>query len=199
MARSAPNASLQQFSTFESLQESVTADEDLHRDYTTSQLGLHDLLREWRAEMDAYSREAGRYRYTTGNSAQRLLHILLLPVLFIGFVTKHRVKMTIFHEYKECSLRLVILYVQNQQLVAPLQADGDRVVRLPRGGEDHDVLQHAAGERKRLPFQLLPAGPAAEQQRLLGSTTGRPVDGQYAQRTVGQLGGKCPQPHSSTW
>ncbi|XP_003963932.3 neutral and basic amino acid transport protein rBAT [Takifugu rubripes] len=42
--------------------ESVTSDEDLHRDYTTSQLGLHDLLREWRAEMDAYSHEPGRYR-----------------------------------------------------------------------------------------------------------------------------------------
>lgn len=47
---------------FKWLQESVTADKDLHRDYTTSQLGLHDLLREWRAEMDAYSHEPGRYR-----------------------------------------------------------------------------------------------------------------------------------------
>lgn len=35
---------------------------DLHHDFTTSQLGLHELLRQWRAEMDAYSREPGRYR-----------------------------------------------------------------------------------------------------------------------------------------
>lgn len=60
----------------------MTADKDLHRDYTTSQLGLHDLLREWRAEMDAYSREPGRYRYTINTSAQTLLHALLLPALF---------------------------------------------------------------------------------------------------------------------
>nr|XP_019945014.1 PREDICTED: neutral and basic amino acid transport protein rBAT [Paralichthys olivaceus] len=42
--------------------ESVTSEWDLHHDYTTSQLGLHDLLRDWRAEMDVYSREPGRYR-----------------------------------------------------------------------------------------------------------------------------------------
>lgn len=45
------------------LQESVTSEWDLHHDFTTSQLGLHELLREWRAEMDTYSREPGRYRY----------------------------------------------------------------------------------------------------------------------------------------
>lgn len=65
---------------FQSLQESVTADKDLHRDYTTSQLGLHDLLREWRAEMDAYSHEPGRYRYTIDERTGTLL--LLLPLLF---------------------------------------------------------------------------------------------------------------------
>ncbi|XP_068597644.1 amino acid transporter heavy chain SLC3A1 [Brachionichthys hirsutus] len=42
--------------------ESVTSEWDLHHDYTTSQLGFHDLLREWRAEMDTYSREPGRHR-----------------------------------------------------------------------------------------------------------------------------------------
>lgn len=87
----------------------------------------------------------------------------------------------------------MILYVRNHQLLAPLQADDDRVLRLPRGGEDHDVLQHAIGERKRLPLQLLLAGPATEQQWLMGSTPGRPLDGQYAQGAVGQLGGKGPQ------
>lgn len=46
-----------------SLQEEVTTEWDLYHDYTTSQLGLHDLLREYRAELDIYSREPGRYRY----------------------------------------------------------------------------------------------------------------------------------------
>ncbi|XP_068184339.1 amino acid transporter heavy chain SLC3A1 isoform X2 [Antennarius striatus] len=48
--------------------ESVTSEWDLHHDYTTSQLGLHDLLREWRAEMDTYSREPGRYRFMVTES-----------------------------------------------------------------------------------------------------------------------------------
>lgn len=46
-----------------SLQEEVTTEWDLYHDYTTSQLGLHDLMREYRAELDIYSREPGRYRY----------------------------------------------------------------------------------------------------------------------------------------
>lgn len=57
---------------FQWLQESVRADKDLHRDYTTSQLGLHDLLREWRAQMDAYSHEPGRYRYANHTRSARL-------------------------------------------------------------------------------------------------------------------------------
>uniref|UniRef100_UPI0037E72666 amino acid transporter heavy chain SLC3A1 n=1 Tax=Semicossyphus pulcher TaxID=241346 RepID=UPI0037E72666 len=42
--------------------ESVTTEWDLYHDYTTSQVGLHDLIREWRADMDTFSREPGRYR-----------------------------------------------------------------------------------------------------------------------------------------
>lgn len=48
--------------------ESVKSQWDLHHDYTTSQLGLHDLLRDWRAEMDVYSREPGRYRFMVTES-----------------------------------------------------------------------------------------------------------------------------------
>ncbi|XP_069549095.1 amino acid transporter heavy chain SLC3A1 [Brachyistius frenatus] len=48
--------------------ESVTTEWDLHHDYTTSQVGLHDLLRGWRAEMDIYSREPGRYRFMVTES-----------------------------------------------------------------------------------------------------------------------------------
>ncbi|MEQ2208149.1 Neutral and basic amino acid transport protein rBAT, partial [Xenoophorus captivus] len=43
------------------LKELVTTEWDLYHDYTTSQVGLHDILREFRAEMDTYSREPGRY------------------------------------------------------------------------------------------------------------------------------------------
>ncbi|XP_051936591.1 neutral and basic amino acid transport protein rBAT [Hippocampus zosterae] len=42
--------------------EGATSERDLHHDFTTTQLGLHDLLREWRARMDVFSREPGRHR-----------------------------------------------------------------------------------------------------------------------------------------
>lgn len=60
------------FPAFMSLQESVTSEWDLYHDYTTSQLGLHELLREWRAEMDIFSREPGRYRCGSHNSTMML-------------------------------------------------------------------------------------------------------------------------------
>lgn len=75
------------FPAFVSLQESVTSEWDLHHDYTTSQLGLHELLREWRAEMDIFSREPGRYRYgshnsTTMPSCKKLGLVVLLSICF---------------------------------------------------------------------------------------------------------------------
>ncbi|XP_047458664.1 neutral and basic amino acid transport protein rBAT [Mugil cephalus] len=48
--------------------EQVTTEWDLYHDYTTSQLGLHDMLREYRAELDIYSREPGRYRFMVTES-----------------------------------------------------------------------------------------------------------------------------------
>lgn len=48
--------------------EAITTEWDLYHDYTTTQLGLHDLLRDWRAEMDTYSREPGRYRFMVTES-----------------------------------------------------------------------------------------------------------------------------------
>ncbi|XP_073338462.1 amino acid transporter heavy chain SLC3A1 [Pagrus major] len=48
--------------------EAITTEWDLYHDYTTSQLGLHDMLRDWRAEMDTYSREPGRYRFMVTES-----------------------------------------------------------------------------------------------------------------------------------
>ncbi|KAJ8250646.1 hypothetical protein COCON_G00225680 [Conger conger] len=48
--------------------EDVNSEFDLYHDYTTSQLGLHDILRNWRVEMDRYSREPGRYRFMVTES-----------------------------------------------------------------------------------------------------------------------------------
>uniref|UniRef100_A0A3B4YYX1 Amino acid transporter heavy chain SLC3A1 n=1 Tax=Stegastes partitus TaxID=144197 RepID=A0A3B4YYX1_9TELE len=46
----------------------VTTEWDLHSDYTTSQVGLHDLLREFRAVLDTYSREPDKYRFMVTES-----------------------------------------------------------------------------------------------------------------------------------
>ncbi|KAJ8248313.1 hypothetical protein GJAV_G00240670 [Gymnothorax javanicus] len=48
--------------------ESVNSEFDLYHDHTTSQLGLHDILRDWRVELDEYSREPGRYRFMVTES-----------------------------------------------------------------------------------------------------------------------------------
>lgn len=52
------------FSSCFTLQETVNKEFDLYHDYTYTQLGLHDILRKWRVDMDEYSREPGRYRYS---------------------------------------------------------------------------------------------------------------------------------------
>ncbi|XP_066553245.1 amino acid transporter heavy chain SLC3A1 [Amia ocellicauda] len=48
--------------------ENVTAYWQLHHDYTTTQLGTHEIIQEWRAVMDEYSREPGRYRFLMTDS-----------------------------------------------------------------------------------------------------------------------------------
>ncbi|XP_063047860.1 amino acid transporter heavy chain SLC3A1 [Engraulis encrasicolus] len=48
--------------------ELVDTEFELHHDYTYTQVGLHDILREWRTELDTYSREAGRYRFMVTES-----------------------------------------------------------------------------------------------------------------------------------
>ncbi|KAG7462649.1 hypothetical protein MATL_G00187020 [Megalops atlanticus] len=48
--------------------ETVDSEFELYHDYTTSQLGLHDILRGWRVDMDEYSREPGRYRFMVTES-----------------------------------------------------------------------------------------------------------------------------------
>ncbi|XP_036606217.1 neutral and basic amino acid transport protein rBAT [Trichosurus vulpecula] len=41
----------------------VTNYSELYHDYTTTQVGMHDILRSFRQTMDQYSREPGRYRF----------------------------------------------------------------------------------------------------------------------------------------
>ncbi|MBN3320190.1 SLC31 protein, partial [Atractosteus spatula] len=48
--------------------ENISSHFELYHDYTTTQLGLHTILQEWRALMDEYSREPGRYRFMVTES-----------------------------------------------------------------------------------------------------------------------------------
>ncbi|NWR16156.1 SLC31 protein, partial [Emberiza fucata] len=43
--------------------ESITAYSQLYHDYTTTQVGLHDIVRSFRHTMNEFSREPGRYRF----------------------------------------------------------------------------------------------------------------------------------------
>ncbi|XP_032803938.2 amino acid transporter heavy chain SLC3A1 [Petromyzon marinus] len=42
--------------------------EELHHDFTTTQPGLHDMVRNWRAILDEYSNEPGKYRFLATKS-----------------------------------------------------------------------------------------------------------------------------------
>lgn len=46
------------------LQETVDTEFELYHDYTYTQVGLHDILRSWRVDLDEYSSDPGRYRYS---------------------------------------------------------------------------------------------------------------------------------------
>lgn len=50
------------WSTIPCFKESITAYSQLYHDYTTTQVGLHDIVRSFRHTMDEFSREPGRYR-----------------------------------------------------------------------------------------------------------------------------------------
>ncbi|XP_073484573.1 amino acid transporter heavy chain SLC3A1 [Aquarana catesbeiana] len=43
--------------------DSVTSYSELYHDYTTTQIGMHDILRDLRNAMNKFSREPGRYRF----------------------------------------------------------------------------------------------------------------------------------------
>ncbi|NXL59780.1 SLC31 protein, partial [Chordeiles acutipennis] len=44
-------------------QESITAYSQLYHDYTTTQVGMHDIIRSFRQTMNQFSNEPGRYRF----------------------------------------------------------------------------------------------------------------------------------------
>ncbi|NWI61795.1 SLC31 protein, partial [Calyptomena viridis] len=44
-------------------EESITAYSQLYHDYTTTQVGMHDIVRSFRQTMDQFSTEPGRYRF----------------------------------------------------------------------------------------------------------------------------------------
>lgn len=43
-------------------QDTVTQYSELYHDFTTTQVGLHDMVRSFRQTLDQQSREPGRYR-----------------------------------------------------------------------------------------------------------------------------------------
>lgn len=51
--------------------ESITAYSELYHDYTTTQVGMHDIIRSFRQTMDQYSSEPGRYRFMGSDSDEK--------------------------------------------------------------------------------------------------------------------------------
>ncbi|KAM6220304.1 amino acid transporter heavy chain SLC3A1 [Rhynchocyon petersi] len=71
---------------------------DLFHDFTTTQVGMHDILRSFRQTMDQYSREPGRYRFmgteVSEENADRIMMYYGLPFIqeanfpFNNYLTK---------------------------------------------------------------------------------------------------------------
>lgn len=62
---------------------------ELFHDYTYSQPGLHEILTNWRVDMDIYSREPGRHRYSDIIYTVLTYHrisFLLTSVCFLRFM-----------------------------------------------------------------------------------------------------------------
>ncbi|KAM9317461.1 amino acid transporter heavy chain SLC3A1 [Gastrophryne carolinensis] len=55
---------------------------DLYHDYTTTQVGMHDILRDFRQSMNKYSREPGRYRFMGTESNDQ--HTVAKTMLYYG-------------------------------------------------------------------------------------------------------------------
>ncbi|XP_025928043.1 protein phosphatase 1B isoform X2 [Apteryx rowi] len=50
------------------IHEDITAYSQLYHDYTTTQVGMHDILRSFRHTMDQFSSEPGRYRFMSSDA-----------------------------------------------------------------------------------------------------------------------------------
>ncbi|NXH38223.1 SLC31 protein, partial [Dicaeum eximium] len=51
--------------------ETITDYSQLYHDYTTTQVGLHDIVRSFRLTMNEFSREAGRYRFMCSDNDEK--------------------------------------------------------------------------------------------------------------------------------
>ncbi|NXD75372.1 SLC31 protein, partial [Halcyon senegalensis] len=51
--------------------ETITAYSQLYHDYTTTQVGMHDIVRSFRQTMNQFSREPGRYRFMGTNGDEK--------------------------------------------------------------------------------------------------------------------------------
>ncbi|XP_059243333.1 neutral and basic amino acid transport protein rBAT-like, partial [Mustela nigripes] len=65
--------------------DTVTHYWELYHDFTTTQVGMHDIVRSFRQTMDQYSREPGRYRFmgieAYGESIDRTMMYYGLPFI----------------------------------------------------------------------------------------------------------------------
>ncbi|KAM9187751.1 amino acid transporter heavy chain SLC3A1 [Dugong dugon] len=65
--------------------DTVTHYSELYHDFTTTQVGMHDILRSFRQTMDPYSREPGRYRFmgteANGENIDRTMMYYGLPFI----------------------------------------------------------------------------------------------------------------------
>uniref|UniRef100_G3TK38 Amino acid transporter heavy chain SLC3A1 n=1 Tax=Loxodonta africana TaxID=9785 RepID=G3TK38_LOXAF len=65
--------------------DTVTHYSELYHDFTTTQVGMHDILRSFRQTMDTYSTEPGRYRFmgaeANGESVDRTMMYYGLPFI----------------------------------------------------------------------------------------------------------------------
>ncbi|KAJ7422037.1 Neutral and basic amino acid transport protein rBAT [Pitangus sulphuratus] len=58
-----PDLNFRSLDVQQEIHETITAYSQLYHDYTTTQVGMHDIIRSFRQTMNQFSREPGRYRF----------------------------------------------------------------------------------------------------------------------------------------
>lgn len=103
-------------SLFDVVQSTVDTEFELFHDYTFTQPGLHEILTNWRVEMESYSREPGRHRYSEFISFNISLNVFLINVCLLSQVhgdrelwlrgnwKNHEVLWNKLHHWKRLSL-----------------------------------------------------------------------------------------------